>query len=57
MTVLHFQINDKFDLDYQKDRGVVYNGINGILRPIWLGIIGGRDDMQVEAQWNDVVRK
>ncbi|MDR6944799.1 DUF4097 and DUF4098 domain-containing protein YvlB [Mucilaginibacter pocheonensis] len=43
---INYQMNDTFDLDYQTGTGTVYNGINGILKPIWIGGLDGKGDMR-----------
>jgi hypothetical protein len=54
-TVINFQINDKFDLDYQQGRGALYNGINGILKPIFIGVLDGRNNMAVQGNWSEIM--
>lgn len=54
---IDYQINDTFDLDYQAGRGPVYNGINGTLKPIWMGVLDGRDDMKTQANWNETIER
>jgi hypothetical protein len=54
---INYQLNDSFDLDYQAGRGAVYNGINGVLKPIWVGILDGRPDMKVEGDWSETLKQ
>jgi hypothetical protein len=53
---ISYQMNDTFDLDQQAGRGSTYNGINGVLKPIWVFSLGGEPEMNVEANWNETIK-
>jgi len=52
-----YQLKDTFDLDYQPGRGGIYNGINSILKPIWVDGLGGSPGMQVSSSWSETLKK
>lgn len=55
--VINYSMEDSFDLDYQKGRSDVYNGINGFLKPIWEYKLGGNPSMQIDANWSETIKK
>lgn len=56
-TTLNYGIDDVFDIRQQGGRGLLYNGINGFLEPIWVDVFHGNEDMKVEVRWNETVTK
>ena len=56
-TTINYNIDDTFDIRQQEGRGMVYNGINGILQPIWVDAFHGNEDMKVEVRWNETIAK
>ncbi|TJY62785.1 RHS repeat-associated core domain-containing protein, partial [Sphingobacterium alkalisoli] len=56
-TTINYSIVDTFDIRQQEGRGGVYNGINGILEPVWVDFFHGNQDMKVEVRWNETITK
>jgi RHS repeat-associated protein len=56
-TIINYGIDDTFDIRQQGGRGLIYNGINGVLEPIWVDVFHGNENMNVEVRWNEKITK
>lgn len=56
VVTINYHMEDTLDLDYQRNRGAVYNGVNGFLKPTWI-FIGGNPAMKVQGDWSETIKK
>lgn len=57
LITVNYSIEDTFDIRPTAGRGAIYNGINGMLEPIWVGVFHGNEDMNVEVRWSETIKR